>query len=123
MKRWLKENGLYALIGIVVASKGFIFLTEPHFFIWPPNFTYVLNDQRLDFFGIAAGFCLFAYAVMSASKKKLLGVLLGLCIAFISLITVIELCHIVFAGQYELKQAVTGNIFIIAVILYASYVD
>lgn len=120
LKQRLKANFVFIAIGLTIAGKGLSFMLARQFFTWPPQYSWLLNDARIDIFALIAGLGLVVYSLSSSHNRQLQGVLLGCCTAYICFITIMEVCHIIFVGQTRLLTTVVGNLFFIAIILYTA---
>lgn len=118
MLQKLKFNFLYVYVGLTAVLKGLAFMVAHHFFTWPPQFAWILNDIRIDALAIIIGFCLVVYALSNFHSRRIQGILLGGCTAFFCFITILEICHVIFVKQLTLLPNIAGNIPLIALVLF-----
>lgn len=120
MKKRLKHNVLYILIGILAIARGLIFYTERQFFFYPPQFTWLMNSPWFDGAMILSGTILIIYIIQPKECNLLLGILLGIIAGLLVLVAIIEIEHLIFAGQVKLAQNIASNLFIVAIIMWVA---
>lgn len=95
----LRGNEWYVIIGAVTTAIGYNLLTNEHFFFWPPQYSSLMNDDRLDAITLCIGLGLIIYSAVGKHVNSVISVLLGLATANYTVIAVILWIHMQFAGQ------------------------
>lgn len=123
--RFLKnifKNGKYSNLGLSMLLIGLTLWADKRFFIWPPQFQPQLNDNGLDAIAVVLGVCLFVYAGLDAHNNRVAGLLLGLSVGFVVIITGLEIAHVMQVGLYRLNlSAILGIYLIINVMIDARH--
>ena len=113
----LKHNDWYVIIGAVTIAIGYSLLTNEHFFFWPPQYSSLMNDDRLDVITLCIGLGLIIYSIIGKHINGVISVLLGLAAANYTVIAVILWMHMQFAGQYKFNVPLALCVGFILVIL------
>ncbi|MBD5430886.1 MAG: hypothetical protein HDR41_00200 [Lactobacillus sp.] len=109
-----------ALIGLGIAIIGVDLWTNEHYFFWPPQYTTLMNDDRIDAMAVLIGVGLIIYALIGKNNNTILGIFLGLSVAFMTLIAIAFWIHMTFARQSMLSIPLTlAIVFIIAILRVA----
>lgn len=98
----LFRNSKYSNLGLAMALLGLDLWSMPRYFFWPPQYVSLMNDDGIDALAVFIGIGLLTYAAFGTHNNRIAGVLLVGSVAFISLIMVIELLHMVFIHQYRM---------------------
>lgn len=96
---------------------GIELLVTDHYFFWPPQFTSMMNDDRIDIIVIIVGAGLILYAMIGIHSNAVISILLGLAAAIGALIAFAFYIHMIYAGQRMLSIPLIFTIFFIAVVL------
>lgn len=79
-----------------------------------------MNATWFDLAIVLFGLILVVYVVIPYNNNALTGFLLAVIASLISLVTIIELEHYIFADAIKLAQNVASNLFIIGIILWTA---
>lgn len=69
---------------------------------WPPQYAFLMNDNGIDGIAVIVGIGLLVYAGMNIHDNQAAGILLGISAAFVTMITGIEIMHMIFASQLRM---------------------
>ena len=120
-KRNLVKNIDYIFIGITIFAMSLSFMQDRQFFFYPPEWAPAFNDIRLDIVGLIAGLLLVLYGLLNAHNNFVIGILLGVCAAFITVILVAEAIHAMFAGLFRLRPGIILDAYLLANIMVTAY--
>ncbi|TSO25279.1 hypothetical protein FOD82_08550 [Lactobacillus sp. LL6] len=98
----LTKNSKYTNLGLAMLLMGLDLWSEPDYFFWPPQYAFLMNDNGIDGIAVIVGIGLLVYAGMNIHDNQVAGILLGISAAFVTMITGIEIMHMIFAGQLRM---------------------
>ena len=120
-RRNLYRNIDYVLIGLAIFTLSVSFIQDRQFFFYPPEWAPAFNDIRLDTIGLIAGLLLVLYGLFDWHDNFIIGILLGVCAGFVTVILVAEAIHAMFAGQFRMKPAIILNGYLLLNIMLVAY--
>ena len=110
-------NSWYSIIGVLITAIGLDLWTNEHYFFWPPQYVSLMNDDRIDAIATFVGICLIIYALTGAHNNWVIGILLGLSAAFMTIIAIAFYLHMTFAGQDKMSLSFAFGVVFIWIIL------
>ena len=110
-------NSWYSIIGVLITAIGLDLWTNEHYFFWPPQYVSLMNDDRIDAIATFVGISLIIYALTGAHNNWVIGILLGLSAAFMTIIAIAFYLHMTFAGQDKMSLSFAFGVVFILIIL------
>ena len=99
----LFKNSKYSNLGLAMVLLGGALWLMPRYFFWPPEYVSLMNDDGIDAIAVFVGVGLLVYAALSAHDNKIAGILLVGSAAFVTLIMVVEVLHMIFVSQFRMS--------------------
>lgn len=110
-------NSWYSIIGGLITAIGLDLWTNEHYFFWPPQYISIMNDDRIDAIATFVGIMLIFYALANLHNNWLIGILLGLSTAFMTVIAIAFYLHMTFAGADKMSLPLAFSLGFIWIIL------
>src|SRR5699024_283807 len=82
----LKHNFQIFAIGSAFSAMGLLLWTDHRYFVWPPQYAGLMNDDGLDAIAVAVGVGLMYYALKDEKNNTVAGILLSITAGFTGLI-------------------------------------
>lgn len=118
MKQMLHRlNSWYSIIGFLVTAVGIALWSNEHYFFWPPQYTSLMNDDRIDAIATLVGIGLIIYALTGMHNNWIIGVLLGIAASFITIIAVAFYIHTFLAGYSKMTLPLIFAVIFVWIIL------
>lgn len=113
---------LQTLISLWIAGIGIFLYNDQHYFFWPPDWSNIENDVRIDAFIVLVGLVLFLCTIFGLRNRKIIAILL-VCSGAISLsMATLSLLHVVMSSYWVMGLNVIGELILfILVLLVAHY--
>ena len=92
---------LQTLISIWITGIGLFLFSDQHYFFWPPDWSNLENDIRIDTFIVLVGLVLFLCTIFGVKNRKIIATLLVFCGAIsLSMATSMSSCLVI--GLWDL---------------------
>lgn len=112
---------LQALISLWVTGIGLFLYSDQHYFFWPPDWSNVENDIRIDTFIVLVGLVLFLCTIFGLRNRKIIAILL-VCSGAISLsMATLSLLHVVMSSYWVMGLNVIGELILFCLVLLVAH--
>lgn len=112
---------LQALISLWVTGIGLFLYSDQHYFFWPPDWSNVENDIRIDTFIVLVGLVLFLCTIFGLRNRKIIAILL-VCSGAISLsMATLSLLHVVMSSYWVMGLNVIGELILFSLVLLVAH--
>lgn len=113
---------LQTLISLWIAGIGIFLYNDQHYFFWPPDWSNIENDVRIDAFIVLVGLVLFLCTIFRVKNRKIIATLLVCCGAISFSIATLSLLHVITSNYWVMGLNVIGEtILFILILLVAHY--
>lgn len=109
------------LAGLSVAVIGIFLLVDRQYFFYPPEWSSLMNDMRLDVIVLVAGIGMVVCGLMKNRIRWLTVIFFVLAGAAVLALASIQLMHVLYAGQFRMAHTIIGDVIIFALIIHAAY--
>lgn len=114
----LRLNPIHLILGLVVLSIGIALLVNDDFFYWPPEWQWFFNNDLVDAFAIVIGTGLIAFVFVGGKNQLANALLLSFSAFFLTVLTVLQIGHVLVAHDYSRLLSIIAIIGWILVIQY-----
>lgn len=112
---------LQALISLGITGIGLFLYSDQHYFFWPPDWSNVENDIRIDTFIVLVGLVLFLCTIFGLRNRKIIAILL-VCSGAISLsMATLSLLHVVMSSYWVMGLNVIGELILFSLVLLVAH--
>lgn len=112
---------LQALISLWVTGIGLFLYSDQHYFFWPPDWSNVENDIRIDTFIVLVGLVLFLCTIFGVKNRKIIATLL-VCSGAISLsMATLSLLHVIMSNYWIMGLNVIGELILFSLVLLVAH--
>lgn len=112
---------LQALISLWITGIGLFLYSDQHYFFWPPDWSNVENDIRIDTFIVLVGLVLFLCTIFGLRNRKIIAILL-VCSGAISLsMATLSLLHVVMSSYWIMGLNVLGELILFSLVLLVAH--
>ena len=112
---------LQALISLWVTGIGLFLYSDQYYFFWPPDWSNVENDIRIDTFIVLVGLVLFLCTIFGLRNRKIIAILL-VCSGAISLsMATLSLLHVVMSSYWVMGLNVIGELILFSLVLLVAH--
>ncbi|PKZ71533.1 hypothetical protein [Lactobacillus gasseri] len=112
---------LQALISLWITGIGLFLYSDQHYFFWPPDWSNVENDIRIDTFIVLVGLVLFLCTIFGLRNRKIIAILL-VCSGAISLsMATLSLLHVVMSSYWVMGLNVLGELILFSLVLLVAH--
>lgn len=112
---------LQGLISLWVTGIGLFLFSDQHYFFWPPDWSNVENDIRIDTFIVLVGLVLFFCTIFGLRNRKIIAILL-VCSGAISLsMATLSLLHVVMSSYWVMGLNVIGELILFSLVLLVAH--
>lgn len=112
---------LQALISLWITGIGLFLYSNQHYFFWPPDWSNVENDIRIDTFIVLVGLVLFLCTIFGLRNRKIIAILL-VCSGAISLsMATLSLLHVVMSSYWVMGLNVIGELILFSLVLLVAH--
>ncbi|MDK6501384.1 hypothetical protein [Lactobacillus gasseri] len=112
---------LQALISLWITGIGLFLYSDQHYFFWPPDWSNVENDIRIDTFIVLVGLVLFLCTIFGLRNRKIIAILL-VCSGAISLsMATLSLLHVVMSSYWIMGLNVIGELILFSLVLLVAH--
>ena len=112
---------LQTLISIWIAGIGLFLFSDQHYFFWPPNWSNIENDVRIDTFIVLVGLALFLCTILGVKNRKIIATLLVFCGAISLSMATLLLLHVIMSNYWVMGPNVIGEIILFILILLVAH--
>ena len=97
--------------GLLIVSLAVSFIVDRTYFFYPPALAPAWNNIYFDVTGLIAGLILLMCGVFNLHVDLLVKLVLGISVAFLTVLLVAEMFHIVGAGYFRFHPAIIFEIY------------
>ena len=112
---------LQTLISIWITGIGLFLFSDQHYFFWPPEFSNIENDVRIDTFIVLVGLALFLCTIFGVKNRKVIATLLVFCGAISLSMATLLLLHVIMSNYWVMGLNVIGEIILFILILLVAH--
>ena len=112
---------LQTLISIWVTGIGIFLFSDQHYFFWPPDWSNIENDIRIDTFIVLVGLALFLCTIFGVKSRKVIATLLVCCGAISLSMATLSLLHVIMSNYWVMGLNVIGEIILFILILLVAH--
>ena len=112
---------LQTLISIWIAGIGLFLFNNQHYFFWPPNWSNIENDVRIDTFIVLVGLVLFLCTIFGIKNRNIIATLLVFCGAISLSMATLSLLHVIMSNYWVMGLNVIGEIILFILILIVAH--
>lgn len=112
---------LQGLVSIWVTGIGLFLFSDQHYFFWPPNWSSIENDVRIDTFIVLVGLALFLCTLLGIRKRKLIAGLLVCCGAISLSMATLSILHVVMSHYWIMGLNVIGELILFCIVLLVAH--
>lgn len=112
---------LQALIGAWITAIGAFLFSDQHYFFWPPDWSNIENDIRLDTAIVIIGLLLFLCTIFGITRRKVIATLLVLCGAISLAMAALSALHVIMSGYYVMGLNIIGELVLFSLILLVAH--
>lgn len=112
---------LQGLISLWVTGIGCFLFSDQHYFFWPPDWSNIKNDIRIDTFVVLVGLVLFLCTIFGIKNRKIIATLL-VCSGAISLsMATLSLLHVIMSNYWVMGLNVIGELILFSLVLLVAH--
>lgn len=112
---------LQGLISLWVTGIGCFLFSDQHYFFWPPDWSNIENDIRIDTFVVLVGLVLFLCTIFGIKNRKIIATLL-VCSGAISLsMATLSLLHVIMSNYWIMGLSVIGELILFSLVLLVAH--
>lgn len=112
---------LQGLISLWITGIGLFLYSDQHYFFWPPDWSNIENDIRIDTFIVLVGLVLFLCTIFGVKNRKLIASLL-VCSGAISLsMATLSLLHVIMSSYWVMGLNVIGELILFSLVLLVAH--
>lgn len=112
---------LQGLISLWVTGIGCFLFSDQHYFFWPPDWSNIENDIRIDTFVVLVGLVLFLCTIFGIKNRKIIATLL-VCSGAISLsMATLSLLHVIMSNYWVMGLNVIGELILFSLVLLVAH--
>ena len=112
---------LQTLISIWITGIGLFLFNDQHYFFWPPDWSNIENDIRLDTAIVIIGLLLFLCTIFGITRRKIIATLLVLCGAISLAMAALSALHVIMSGYYVMGLNIIGELVLFSLILLVAH--
>ena len=112
---------LQTLISIWIAGIGLFLFNDQHYFFWPPNWSNIENDIRIDTFIVLVGLMLFLCTIFGVKNRKVIATLLVFCGAISLSMATLSLLHVIMSSYWVMGLNVIGELILFSLVLLVAH--
>ena len=112
---------LQGLISLWITGIGLFLYSDQHYFFWPPDWSNIENDIRIDTFIVLVGLVLFLCTIFGVKNRKVIATLL-VCSGAISLsMATLSLLHVIMSSKWVMGLNVIGELILFSLVLLVAH--
>lgn len=112
---------LQTLISIWVTGIGLFLFSNQHYFFWPPDWSNIENDIRIDTFIVLVGLVLFLCTIFGVKNRKIIATLLVFCGAISLSMATLSLLHVIMSSYWVMGLNVIGELILFSLVLLVAH--
>ena len=112
---------LQGLIALWITGIGLFLYSDQHYFFWPPDWSNIENDIRIDTFIVLVGLALFLCTIFGVKKRKIIATLLVCCGAISFSIATLSLLHVIMSNYWVMGLNVIGELILFSLVLLVAH--
>lgn len=112
---------LQALISIWITGIGLFLFNDQHYFFWPPDWSNIENDIRIDTFIVLVGLVLFLCTILGVKNRKIIATLLVCCGAIGLSMATLSLLHVIMSNYWVMGLNVIGELILFSLVLLVAH--
>ena len=112
---------LQTLISIWITGIGLFLFNDQHYFFWPPNWSNIENDVRIDTFIVLVGIALFLCTIFGVKNRKVIATLLVFCGAISLSMATLSLLHVIMSSYWVMGLNVIGELILFSLVLLVAH--
>lgn len=112
---------LQGLISLWVTGIGLFLYSDQHYFFWPPDWSNIENNIKIDTFIVLVGLVLFLCTIFGVKNRKIIATLL-VCSGAISLsMATLSLLHVIMSSYWVMGLNVIGELILFSLVLLVAH--
>lgn len=112
---------LQGLISIWVVGIGLFLFSDQHYFFWPPSWSNIENDARIDTFIVLVGLALFLCTIFGVKNRKVIATLLVCCGAISLSMATLSILHVIMSNYWIMGLNVIGELILFSLVLLVAH--
>ena len=112
---------LQGLISLWITGIGLFLFSDQHYFFWPPDWSNIENDIRIDTFIVLVGLVLFLCTIFGAKNRKVIATLLVFCGAISLSMATLSLLHVIMSSYWVMGLNVIGELILFSLVLLVAH--
>ena len=112
---------LQGLIALWITGIGLFLYSDQHYFFWPPDWSNIENNIRIDTFIVLVGLVLFLCTIFGVKNRKVIATLL-VCSGAISLsMATLSLLHVIMSSYWVMGLNVIVELILFSLVLLVAH--
>jgi len=107
--------------GLLIAGLAVCFMMDRTYFFYPPSLAPAWNNIYFDAVGLIAGLILIVVGVFNLHEDRLVKLGLGVSVAFLTVLLVAEMFHVVGVGYFRFHPAIIFEIYSIVNLMQLAF--
>ena len=112
---------IQGLISLWVTGIGLFLFSNQHYFFWPPDWSNIENDIRIDTFIVLVGVVLFLCTIFGIRNRKIIASLLVCCGAISLSMATLSLLHVIMSRYWVMGLNVIGELILFSLVLLVAH--
>lgn len=112
---------IQGLISLWVTGIGLFLFSNQHYFFWPPDWSNIENDIRIDTFIVLVGVVLFLCTIFGIRNRKIIASLLVCCGAISLSMATLSLLHVIMSSYWVMGLNVIGELILFSLVLLVAH--
>lgn len=112
---------LQLLISIWVIGIGLFLFSDQHYFFWPPEWSYIENDVRIDTFIVLVGLALFLCTLFCVKSRKVIATLLIFCGGISLSMATLLVLHVIMSHYWVMGLNIIDDLILFCLILLVAH--
>lgn len=112
---------LQLLISIWVIGIGLFLFSDQHYFFWPPEWSYIENDVRIDTFIVLVGLALFLCTLFCVKSRKVIAILLIFCGGISLSMATLLVLHVIMSHYWVMGLNIIDDLILFCLILLVAH--
>ena len=112
---------LQTLISIWITGIGLFLFSDQHYFFWPPDWSNIENDIRIDTVIVLVGLLLFLCTIFGVKNRKVIATLLVFCGAISLSMATLSLLHVIMSSYWVMGLNVIGELILFSLVLLVAH--
>ena len=112
---------IQGLISLWIIGIGAFLYSDQHYFFWPPDWSNIENDIRIDTFIVLVGLVLFLCTIFGVRNRKVIATLLVCCGAISLYMATLSLLHVIMSSYWIMGLNVIGELILFSLVLLVAH--